>query len=126
MRVVLDSTVPIDSLRGRAPARRFLLALEEAPACSEITRVEVMRGLRSGERMAAERLFSDIAWIPLDEVIARRAGELGRRWHDSNSRIGTPDLIVAATAEQLDAELVTHNVRHFPMFKGLRPPYRSE
>lgn len=76
--------------------------------------------------MAAERLFSDIEWIPLDEAIARRAGELGRRWRRSHPGIGTPDLIVAATAEQLGAEPATHNVRHFPMFKGLRAPYRSE
>jgi predicted nucleic acid-binding protein len=33
------------------------------------------------------------------------------------------DLIVAALTEQLDAELKTTNVKHFPMFKRLRAPY---
>ena len=37
--------------------------------------------------------------------------------------IGTVDLIIAATAELLGAELITTNVRHFPMFGRLRPPY---
>jgi predicted nucleic acid-binding protein len=39
------------------------------------------------------------------------------------SRRAAADLVVAATAEQLDAELVTTNVRRFPMFDGLVPPY---
>jgi hypothetical protein len=31
--------------------------------------------------------------------------------------------VLAATALVLDADLVTVNVRHFPMFDGLAPPY---
>jgi predicted nucleic acid-binding protein len=34
--------------------------------------------------------------------------------------IGTPDLFVAATAEQLGADLATSNIRHFPMFRSRR------
>jgi predicted nucleic acid-binding protein len=37
--------------------------------------------------------------------------------------IGTADLIVAATAQVLDAGLATMNVHDFPMFKNLRSPY---
>jgi hypothetical protein len=39
--------------------------------------------------------------------------------------VGVADLIIAATAEQLDLPLATTNLRHFPMFKGLKPPYSS-
>jgi predicted nucleic acid-binding protein len=55
-------------------------------------------------------------------VIARRAGELGRRWDRHRPGIALADLIIAATAEQLGADLATGNVRHFPMFPDLRPP----
>jgi predicted nucleic acid-binding protein len=48
---------------------------------------------------------------------------LGRRFRQSHSGIGAVDLIVAATALELQAPLATHNVRRFPMFKGLQPPY---
>lgn len=113
-------------LRGHARALDFVLALQETPTCSEVTRVEILRGLRTFERTAAERWFAKIDWVPLDESIARRAGELGRRWRGSHRGIGAPDLIVAATAEYLGADLATHNVRHFPMFEGLRSPYGSE
>jgi predicted nucleic acid-binding protein len=59
----------------------------------------------------------------VDEIVARRAGELGRRWRGSHSGIGVADLAIAATAEELDAALATRNVKHFPMFDGLRAPY---
>ena len=95
----------------------------EVPTCSEVTRVEVLRGLRSAERSGAERLFQFIRWAPVDEPISRRAGELGRRWDRHRPGIGLADLVIAATAEQLGAELATANVRHFPMFARLRAPY---
>lgn len=123
MSFVLDSTVLIDLLRGDPGALEFIEELETVPACSEMSRIEVIRGLRSAERGGAERLFSRLVWVPLDEAVARLAGELGRRWRRSHPGIGTADLAVAATAGQLNADLATANVRHFPMFKGLRPPY---
>ncbi len=123
MSVALDTTVLIDVLRGHDPAVDYVSSMDEVPACSEISRVEVLRGLRSPERAPAERLFVELRWIPLDEDIARQAGELGRRWHRSHPGIGTPDLIVAATARELGLPLATTNVRHFPMFRRLRPPY---
>lgn len=122
---VLDTTVLIDLLRGHPGARRFLTELEDVPVCSEITRVEVVRGLRSPERRAAERLFLRIDWLPVDEGIARAAGELGRGLRSSHRSVGVADLIIAATADQLRLPLATANVRHFPMFPGLRPPYRD-
>jgi predicted nucleic acid-binding protein len=42
--IVLDTTVLIDLLRGHEPALAYLRSLDEVPACSEITRVELMRG----------------------------------------------------------------------------------
>lgn len=125
MTALLDTSVVIDLLRGHAPALRFAEGLEDVPICSEVTRVEVVRGLRSSERGAADRLLRSLRWAEVDEPIARRAGELGRRWRRSHDGLSVADLIIAAAAEELDAELATCNVRHFPMFAGLRPPYAS-
>jgi len=36
----------------------------------------------------------------------------------------TTDYLVAAAARSVGADLVTLNVRHFPMFEGLEPAYR--
>jgi predicted nucleic acid-binding protein len=122
--IVLDTTVLIDVLRGDQPAVNWLSRVAEVPRCSELTRIEVLRGLRSAERAAAERLFGALVWVPVLEPIAREAGELGRRYRRSHNGIGTVDLVVAATANQLGARVATANVRHYPMFRGLRSPYQ--
>ncbi len=125
MSAVLDTTVLIDVLRGHSAAVEYVLGLEEVAVCSEVTRVEVLRGLRSEERRAAERLFQQLRWVFVDEAIARGAGEFGRRLRRSHGGIGIADLIIAATADQLDLPLATTNVRHYPMFRDLRAPYRD-
>jgi predicted nucleic acid-binding protein len=124
--VLLDTSVVIDILRGAAPAIAYARGLPEPPICSEITRVEVVRGLRSSERRPTERLFAALRWVPVDEPIARRAGELGRRFRRSHQGLATADLVIAATVEELRLELATLNVRHFPMIPGLAPPYRLD
>ncbi len=123
MSVVLDTSVLIDHLRGKREAARYLEGLQTRPACSEISRVEILRGLRSGERPTAERLFALLAWRSVDEEVARVAGRLGRQYRRSHPGLGPADLVVAATAEMLSLPLATANIRHFPMFDGLTPPY---
>lgn len=123
MSFVLDTTVLIDSLRGDRAAISWLLGLNERPSCSEVTRVEIIRGLRSAERADAEQLFTSLGWVPVSEPVARRAGDLGRRFRRSHAGIGTNDLIVAASAIDQGLTVATTNVKHFPMFKGLRRPY---
>jgi len=120
---VLDTTVLIDVLRGHPNAIAYLLALKDVPVCSEVSRVEVCRGLRSQERKPAEQLFRQLRWAAVDESVARIAGELGRSLRRSHTGIGVADLIIAATAEQVGLPLATTNIRHFPMVKGIRAPY---
>jgi predicted nucleic acid-binding protein len=121
--LVVDTTVLIDVLRGSTVSTAWLSDLIEPPYCSEISRVEIIRGLRSGERHAAESLFAGLEWVPVTESVSRLAGDLGRQYRRSHQGIGPADLVVAATTQWLASELATHNVKHFPMFPGLRPPY---
>ena len=120
---VIDTTVLVDLLRGHRAAVAYLTGLERRLVASEVTRVEILRGLRAGEREAAERSFRALRWVSVDEPISRRAGELGRRWRRSHGPLALADLVIAATAQELEAELATANVRHFPMFTGLVPAY---
>lgn len=126
MSVVLDTGLLIDHLRGSEAAFEYLAGLEGHPICSEITRIEIVQGLRSSERRTANKLFQLIDWVPVSESVARRAGELGRHWRRSHPGIGVADLAIAATAEEIDAELATRNPKHFPMFEGLRAPYQEK
>jgi len=77
-------------------------------------------------RLSASRCGADvrcIRWHPVDEQVAARAGELGRTWLPSHRSIDSADLAIAPTALLLGADLLTLNLRHFPMFEGLRRPY---
>ncbi len=123
MTVVLDTGVLVDHLRSSQPAADYLAGLEDRPSCSEISRIEVIQGLRSAERRTAEKLFALIEWVPATEAVARRAGDLGRRWRRSHPGIGVADLAIAATVEEVDGILATLNLKHFPMFEDLRAPY---
>lgn len=123
MSVVLDSSVLIDVLRRDPRALRFLSGLAGRPHASEISRVEVARGVRSHERAAAADLFAQLHWQPVDETVARHAGSLGRTYRRSHTGLAVADLVVAATAVLADLPLATSNVRHFPMFADLAAPY---
>jgi predicted nucleic acid-binding protein len=121
--ILLDTSVLIDVLRGSHSAAEWLGGLGEVPTCSELTRAEVLRGVRSPERSRTERLLSSLRWVIVDEPISRRGGELGRQYRRSHPGLGIVDFLIAASAQLHDAELATANVRHYPMFRELTPPY---
>ncbi len=120
---VVDTSVLIDVLRGSDAAVEWLAALDAVPSCSEVTRVEVLQGVRSAERTPTERLLQTLRWVPVDESVSRSAGDLGRRFRRSHHGIGVADLIIAATCIETGSSLATMNVRHFPMFEDLSAPY---
>jgi predicted nucleic acid-binding protein len=124
MTVLLDSDVLVDYLRGLPAAGRYIDGLTVTPTCSEVSRVEVLRGMRSQERRVTERFLATIRWVGVDEEISTLAGNLGRRFRRSHVALGVADLLIGATAERLELPLATLNVRHFPMFPSLEPAYR--
>jgi predicted nucleic acid-binding protein len=122
---LLDTSILIDHLRGRAEATEVLLsaAKDSTPMVSVLTRVEIEGGMRSDERHGVRRLFDVLDLVPVTDEIARDAGALLRRYRQSHPGIDLVDFVIAATARVTGARLVTLNVRHFPMFKQLRAPY---
>lgn len=123
---LVDTTVAVDHLRGASAATELLAGLisdGEALVASEVTRFELLAGVRRAELEGLEAFFSSLAWAPVDEVISRTAGTLAQRHRRSHSGIDDADYLIAATAIVLEADLLTTNVRHFPMVEGLRAPY---
>ncbi len=125
MTFVVDSSVLIDVIRGVEPARAVLRTSRRQGSlnASEITRLELLMGMRQGEEGATRALLAGLRWHPVDERVAETAGELGRTWLGSHNGIDSADLAIAATAVLLDGKLLTKNVKHFPMFDGLVAPY---
>lgn len=123
---VIDTSVAVDHLRGVEAATALLtgvLESEEEVVASELVRFELLTGVRDRELGGLEAFFGALTWVPVDEAVARQAGLLARRFRGSHSGVDDVDYLIAATAVVLDADLLTTNVRHFPMMEGLSPAY---
>ncbi len=125
MSVLVDTAILIDHLRGDERAARLLEVQRTVGPlhASEITRLEVLAGMRPTEEEPTQLLLSTLIWHPVDADVAEQAGALGRHWLPRHHTIDGADLAIAATAIVAGCELLTLNVRHFPMFPQLRRPY---
>ena len=127
MRLVLDTSVLIDHLRGRPAAATDLIPSAIARGdelwSSYVVRAELLAGMLAEEETATRDLMRLVSWVEVDESISETAGALGRRYLRSHPGIEVADLIVAALVQELDAELKTTNLKHFPMFEELKAPY---
>ncbi len=123
---LLDTSVAVDHLRGEESAVELLsglVAANEPLLASEVVRFELLAGVREDEVEALERFFSALSWVPVAEDVARVAGSLALSHRQAHSVIDDADYLIAATALLLEADLLTMNVRHFPMLPGLTAAY---
>ena len=116
-RLLLDSTVLIDALRGRPVAAR-LAALRRAgtePWACVISVEEIWRGLRPAEETVARRLFNGLRLAPLGVAEGMRAGAWRRAFARRGITLQQADCLIAAAAAGVSAALATANVDDFPM-----------
>ncbi|MCH8238329.1 MAG: PIN domain-containing protein [Proteobacteria bacterium] len=121
--MILDSCILIDISRQKAGAASFVGGLERVPSVSVLTVTEVLSGVRNQrERRLFDRLFLDWNVMEVDHETA----ELAARWlnqYRPSHGLDIIDAIIAATARVHEVELITLNLKHFPMFPGLEAPY---
>lgn len=116
-RILLDSTVLIDALRGR-PAAERLRALRrqgDEPWTCAISVEEIWRGVRPSEEPAALRLFRGLRCAPLGSSEGVRAGAWRREFSGQGITLHQADCLIAAAAAGIDARLATGNPADFPM-----------
>ncbi len=125
MPILIDSTVLIDVLRGQPAARAFLAEARLTSALMSVTpvRTEVLGGVLDGESRDTFTLLRLLDWIDVTVELADVAGALHRRYGAGYGGIDVVDYLLAAGALELGGVVATSNVRHFPMFPGLQPPY---
>ena len=124
--ILADTTVLIDNLRDLPGAGAAIDAATDrgdTMAASVLTKVELLSGMRAHEKSATRELMASLRWIDVDDTIAELAGTLARRYRASHHGIGVVDYVIAATVNVTDGELWTRNIKHFPMFPKLLPPY---
>lgn len=114
---IIDTDIAIDHFHGHRQAFEYFtqtLAEGEILAMSVVSLTEILAGMREGEQERTEKLFGLFVALDVDEQIARKAGEYLNEYRNPQ-QIELADALIAATAFASGAELVTRNVKHYPM-----------
>jgi predicted nucleic acid-binding protein len=122
-RLLVDTDVLIEYLRGQGEAIRYLEGLTSDLYLSVISVAELFAGVKGEEEERSLKQFLlAFAVLPVTEKVARRGG-LYRRDFGPSHGTGLADALIAATTEENGASLVTFNRRHFPMISSVTVPY---
>jgi tRNA(fMet)-specific endonuclease VapC len=126
-RLMLDSDVCVDVMRGRSPAIRNRLERtnREDVAISSIVAAELWTGVSKSAHSEQSRnvvlvLLAYVAVLDWPAEAATIYGEIRARLEASGRSIGAMDLLIAAHAIHEEATLVTRNLSEFRRVSGLR------
>ena len=115
---LIDSNVIIDYLGGKIPVdkREFMNAvINDMPAVSIISKIEVLGfNAPADELKLLEYFFTDVLVLEMNNQIVEQTILLRR-----NTKMKTPDAIIAATALVYDLTLITRNTADFKNIQGL-------
>ena len=116
-RILLDSTVLIDALRGRPAGERLrrMRRRGDQPWVCAVSVEEIWRGIRPGEEASVRRLFRGLRTTPLGSGEGERAGSWRRAFADRGITLHQADCLIAAAAVGVGARLATANPEDFPM-----------
>jgi predicted nucleic acid-binding protein len=122
-RVLIDTDVLIEYLRGREKAIEYLEGLDSDLSISVISVAELFAGVKGEEEeRALQQFLLAFSILPVTERVARLGGLYRRKYRPSHGT-GLADALIAATAEEHGLTLVTFNRRYFPMVSGVMVPY---
>ena len=123
--ILVDTDVFVDFFRGYSKAVTFVTSNYDRIILSSIVVAELYAGVKGEEEQFI--LDSFVSLFPVVHVTAEiaRYGGLYKRDYGKSHGVGLADAILAATAELEGAELKTLNVKHYPMFKYVKPAYRK-
>lgn len=126
----LFDTDTLSNLLAKRPSPRLLERLAEVPAreqfTSAITVGELLYGVYRSPRADYYRAkLEGLVWprvkiVPFDRRAAFEYGRLRAELEREGRPLAEPDLMIAAIALARDLVLVTGNVKHFELVKGLR------
>jgi predicted nucleic acid-binding protein len=124
-KLLFDTDVLIEYLRGNDEAKDYIDDIQDVIYLSAITMAELYAGVRKGEEFnILETFIETFEVVKLDKNIARRGG-LYRNQYSPGHGTGLADALIAATAKEIDAQVVTFNSKHFPMFNDVIKPYEK-
>ena len=116
VRYLLDTTFLIDVLRGVPAALERLDRLHhdgDDPLVTAITTTELWAGRVAGTEAAIEGLVPHVEYAHAGPSTARRAGEWRADAREAGKTLATPDALIAATAFDAGAAVLTRKTRDF-------------
>jgi tRNA(fMet)-specific endonuclease VapC len=123
---VLDTNTVIDYFKGKGQVAARLLSFPPSEiGLPAIVAYEVWVGVlgsQNAERrqLQYEQFLATVEVLPFDAGMGRRAAELRLTLERGGEPIGPMDILIAATALERGATLVTRNIREFERVPGLR------
>lgn len=117
-RIVMDASFLIDHLRGRPAAVERLRTMYEAgddPILTAVASTEVWSGWRASDEAALESFLRYFEFVQPGPATSRLAGLWRAQARAAGSTLGTVDALIAACAFDLNAAVLTRNVRDFAL-----------
>jgi predicted nucleic acid-binding protein len=117
-RYLLDTTALIDFSKGFEPSRSKVLGMIDTGqplALCCVTVAEFFTGLAVAERTEWREFFATLDYWDIDSEAAAQAGIWRNEYRQQGIQLSTTDALVAATAWQHQAVVITNNTRHYPM-----------
>ncbi|PKB67022.1 MAG: hypothetical protein BZY81_05620 [SAR202 cluster bacterium Io17-Chloro-G4] len=115
---LLDTTALVDFLRGRQGILEMFNALSvqgnRLGACC-VSIAELYAGVSQERRTAADRLTGVLDYYDVSPEAAKEAGRYRFEFARRGIALSTADTLIAATAIDQGAILVTGNTKDFPM-----------
>ncbi len=122
---IVDTDVLIDFLRGNEKAVTLIDQISSQIILSPIVVAELYAGVKGDNEMSVlDNFISVFRIVPIDSEIAKTGGIYKRDFGKSHG-IGLADALLAATAYQENAEIITLNIKHYPMITDLKPAYHK-
>ena len=127
VKLLIDTDVLVDYLKGVSQAVAFLEDALVNANChlSAITVAELYVGIRDRNEQEILDQFLNEFQIEACTLKIAKAGGLFRRDYRKSHGVGLADALMAATANEIGAKLVSLNIKHFPMISNILLPYKK-
>ncbi|MFH1288130.1 MAG: type II toxin-antitoxin system VapC family toxin [bacterium] len=114
-KILIDTDVLINFLRENHAVKEYLESIvnDSVIYCSTITVAKIYAGMRESERKKTINLIDSLNIADVTRNISEKAGIYKR--DEKKQILELDDCIIAATAFEKGAALVTCNGKHYPM-----------
>ncbi len=127
IKLLVDTDIIIDYLKGITPAKELFKSKNIEIYCSVISKKELLSkaGLSNSEKEKILKLLSNLRVLKIDNTINQKYMLLLGTYGERSSSLA--DYLIAATAWAKGLPLLTRNTKHFKFIKEIKlaPVYDS-